>query len=335
MSYGISMAERGLMPDPLIRLGIRRLLRLRLRELEGDNGSFVAGLRNGPVAVDQDAANRQHYTVPTDFYRKVLGRRLKYSGSWWDETVRDLDGAEEAMLARYVERGELEDGQQVLDVGCGWGSLSLYLAGRFPGSRITALSNSPTQREHIELECGRRGFRNLSVITADLADWTTGERFDRLVSIECLEHMRNHAELFRRFAGWLEPDGRAFIHVFCHRRHCYPFETAGDDDWMARHFFTGGMMPSFDLFRSYDDALRVDEQWAVDGKHYARTSRAWLDRLDAARDEILALFTRDLGTGEGRRQLQRWRIFFMACEELFGYAGGDEWLVGHYRLRHV
>lgn len=336
MSLGISLAERGLLPDAITRTGIRRLLRDRLKEQAfRPPAAGIAELAAGPVAVAQDAANRQHYAVPPGFYELVLGSRLKYSSCWWDASTPDLDSAEDAMLALYIQRADLRDGQSVLELGCGWGSLCLLLAERFPNSRITSVSNSAVQRSHIEATAARRGIRNLSIVTADLATWNTSARHDRLVSIECLEHVRNHGELLRRAAHWLEDDGQAFIHIFCHQRYCYPFEVAGDDDWMARHFFTGGLMPSFDLFRHYPEHLRVVRDWQVPGTHYARTARAWLERLDQHRDEVLALFARDMPMAEARKQVQRWRIFFMACEELFGYDQGREWLVGHYLLKRA
>jgi len=335
MSLGIGLAERGVLPDGIVRHGIRGLLAERLRSLPRDDdhqGEFLAQLASAPVAVAQDAANRQHYEVPARFYQLALGPRLKYSCGYWLDTEHDLAVAEAGMLTLTCDRAGIRDGMTILDVGCGWGSLSLWMAERFPTARIQALSNSHSQRAFIEARAAERGLDNLRVTTGDLAEWTTSERFDRIVSVECLEHMRNHGELFRRFRRWLTPKGRVFIHVFTHRTTTYLFDTDGDDDWMARHFFTGGMMPAWDLFRRYDDALQVEREWLVSGHHYARTARAWLANTDAHRDEIRALFARDLGEGEAKRMLNRWRIFCMACEELWGWDGGREWPIGHYLL---
>ncbi|MHC5068226.1 MAG: SAM-dependent methyltransferase [Planctomycetota bacterium] len=333
MSLAIAAAERGLLPDSATRYGIRRLLQRRRDALSGSDDDFVAALRKAPIAVDQQAANDQHYTVPAAFYRLALGPNLKYSSCLWDDTTSDLGAAEDAMLDLYCQRAQLADGQRILDVGCGWGSLSLYLAKRYPASAITAISNSASQRAFIEHCAEQCGLSNLQVITADLATFSTEERFDRLMSIECLEHMRNHGPLFARFRTWLTADGLAFIHVFCHRDHSYLFEDDGDGDWMARHFFTGGMMPSFDLFRHYQDDLKLINRWAVNGHHYARTARAWLTNIDHHQSSIEQLFAADLGSSGGRRMFQRWRLFFMACEECFVWDDGSEWFVGHYLLR--
>lgn len=340
MSIGISLAERGFLPDRLTRAGIRQLLEQRLREEDAGEeaanqarlNAFVDGLRSGPVAIEQDAANKQHYEVPTDFYRLALGQHLKYSSCWWNERTTSLNQAEADMLALYCERAQLTNGMRILDVGCGWGSLTLYLAKNYPRSSIHAVSNSATQRAYILNECEQRGLTNVTIDTADLAGYDAPGPFDRIMSVECLEHMRNYGELFARFRRWLSDDGMAFIHVFCHREFAYPFETEGDDNWMGRHFFTGGLMPSFNLFRHFDDDLKVTEQWAVNGTHYGRTARAWLENIDRVRSEIIALFTKDLGPTEAKRMFHRWRMFFMACEELFNYRGGDEWFVGHYLL---
>ncbi|MDA3963280.1 MAG: cyclopropane-fatty-acyl-phospholipid synthase [Planctomycetota bacterium] len=334
MSIGIGLAERGVLPDLLIRRGIRSLLKQRIGELARDDESaLLAELRTSPVAVHQDAANQQHYEVPSEFYQLALGPHLKYSGCYWDETCGNLGAAEDRTLALYVERAGIEDGMDILDVGCGWGSFSLYLAQRFPQARIRGISNSATQRAFIEQQCQARGLSNLTIDTADLASYAPPGRYDRLVSVECLEHMRNHGELFRRFRTWLRDEGRAFIHVFVHHRQTYLFETEGDDNWMGRHFFTGGMMPGFKLFHSYDDALVVERDWAVNGSHYGRTARAWLHNTDLHREEITRLFNRDLDAAEARKQVNRWRLFFMACEELFNYDRGREWQVGHYLLK--
>lgn len=336
MSIGINLAERGVLPDGIVRHGIRQLLRQRIDSLppsDDDQPELIEALRTGPVAVRQDAANAQHYEVPAAFFERYLGRHLKYSCALWGERARTLDDAEAAMLAMTCGRAGLADGMDILEIGCGWGSLTLWMAERYPAARIRALSNSRSQREFIEARAAERGLTNIAIETGDLAEWHTPARYDRIVSVECLEHMRNHEELLRRCATWLRPEGRAFIHVFTHRSTSYLFEEEGEDNWMGRHFFSGGIMPAFDLLRRYDRDLEIERDWSVNGTHYARTARAWLDKLDANHEELLALFARDLGSPEAKRTLNRWRIFSLACEELWGWDQGREWPIGHYLLR--
>lgn len=335
MSLAISLVERGIVPDLLTRRGIRRLLRQRLDEEASAEGAlarrrYVAGLLDAPLAVEQAAANAQHYEVPSRLYELCLGKRLKYSSGWWDDGVRDLDEAEEAMLARSVAHAGLRDGMEILEIGCGWGSLTLYMAERFPNSKILAISNSRTQREFITARAHERGLGNVTVLTKDICDFQTGVRFDRVVSIECFEHLRNYGELFRRIRGWLKPEGRLWCHIFVHRQYTYPFEVAGEDNWMGRHFFTGGQMPAFDLFRAFDRDLIVEDAVGVNGSHYGRTARAWLANLDRNRAEARSVLS---APGEDPDvRVNRWRMFFMSCEELWNFAGGEEWLVGHYLL---
>ncbi|NCO18605.1 MAG: class I SAM-dependent methyltransferase [Gammaproteobacteria bacterium] len=332
----IELAERGQVPDALIRIGIRRLLRKRLAEQhaadpEAAAQSFarqIEQLRRSEIALETDAANAQHYEVPAAFYRQVLGRHLKYSSAEWGGKVRNLDEAEARMLRITCERAGLADGQQVLELGCGWGSLSLWMARNYPSSRIISVSNSASQREYILGEADRLGLANLEVLTCDVNQLELQRQFDRVVSVEMFEHVRNYHELMRRISGWLVPRGRLFVHIFCHRYLMYPFEIDGNDDWMGRHFFTGGLMPSADTLLWFQDDLKIRCRWLVDGRHYGRTARAWLERIDrnrsAARDALAP------GTSAPDRQLQRWRMFFMACEELFAFAGGREWMVGHF-----
>ena len=340
MSFSIELAERGLVPDVLLRAGIRRLLGKRLREealrhenLERRRAEWLEAMATAPVAPVPDLANAQHYEVPAEFYRIALGAQLKYSSAYFPPGVTSLDQAEEAMLRLTAERAQLADGQRVLELGCGWGSLSLWMAREFPRSTFVSVSNSNSQREFIEARAKERGISNLTVITADMNHLDLPPKsFDRVVSVEMFEHMRNWSALLGRVRRWLEDDGRVFIHVFAHRLFAYPFETHADDDWMGRHFFSGGMMPSLDLFHRVSAPFVVERQHEVSGVHYAKTAEAWLRNVDANVDRVEALFARDLGPGQAKVQVERWRIFFLACAELFGFEGGEQWLVSHYLL---
>jgi cyclopropane-fatty-acyl-phospholipid synthase len=273
--------------------------------------------------------------VPTVFFEAVLGRRLKYSCCLFEDGNTSLDVAEESMLRLTCERAEIENGMSVLELGCGWGSLTLWLAEHYPECKITALSNSASQRCFIEHRAYRRKLGNVKVITADMRDFATADAFDRVVSVEMFEHMRNYELLFDRVSNWLTPSGKAFVHVFCHRATPYLFETEGAGDWMGRHFFTGGMMPSEDLFRQFNGHLQIERQWRVSGLHYWRTCQEWLKNAERNRRQILARFQIDLPLREAKLRLERWRIFFMACAELFLYKGGNEWFVAHYLLGPV
>lgn len=327
----IELAETGFVPDWLIRTGIRRLLAKRIQAATASElAAFTDKLRNSPLAVATDAANDQHYEVRAAFFEKVLGPRLKYSSCFFDRTEMSLAEAEDEMLRRTCERAVIEDGMRVLELGCGWGSLTLWIAEQFPACEITAVSNSASQRSFIEARARERRLTNVRVITADMRDFGTSETFDRVVSVEMFEHMRNYELLFRRVSKWLKPDGKAFVHVFCHRNSPYLFETEGAANWMGRHFFTGGMMPSEGLFSHFADDLAIEQQWRVNGMHYWRTCEAWLNNLDRHRDATLDCFRADLSDRDAKLSLQRWRIFFMACAELFRYRGGDEWFVAHY-----
>jgi len=332
----IDWAERGWLPDWLIRFGIRQLLRERLRhpgrDVEADmerRQALLEAMRAAPVALSTEVANEQHYEVPAEYFRQCLGQHLKYSCCRWDDDVGDLDAAEAQMLRITCERAGLANRQRILELGCGWGSLSLWMAAHYPGSEITAVSNSHSQRAFIEARRDERGLANLRVITRDMNAFAPEQPgFDRIVSIEMFEHMRNWEELLRRASTWLEPAGRLFIHVFCHREHAYFFESEGADNWMGRYFFRDGLMPSDDLARHFQTDLRVKRQWRVNGQHYQRTCNEWLRRQDAARDAIMPLFEQTYGA-DARIWFQRWRMFYMACAELFGYRGGNEWFVSH------
>ena len=333
----IDWSEHGLVPDALVRAGIRRVIRERQDEIVADDveaaadrlETFVQQMA-GPVAHVPDKANAQHYEVPAAFYANVLGSRRKYSACHFAAGVERLDQAEDAALAITCARAELRDGLRILELGCGWGSLTLWIAERYPRSSVTAVSNSHSQRAHILLEAGRRGLRNIRVITADMNAFACDERFDRVVSIEMFEHMRNWRELFARVRHWLEPGGRFFMHVFVHRSVPYLFEKRGESDWMSEHFFSGGMMPSDDLALRFQQDLALVHRWRWNGTHYARTANAWLANLDANRERALAVLAGVHGDVEASQWLQRWRMFFMACAELFGYDGGRQWFVSHY-----
>lgn len=315
---------------------MRRLCAARLsQETEHEqarSAALLASIRSGPIAPVPEKANEQHYELPPSFMRLALGARMKYSCCWYETGTESLDQAEEAMLALTCARAELAPGQSILELGCGWGSLTLWMAERYPASQITAVSNSAPQREHIMATARARGLSNVTVLTADMNEFSTESRFDRVVSVEMFEHMRNYPELLRRVASWLLPGGKLFVHIFCHTHLMYPFTDEGSSDWMARHFFTGGVMPSEALLLKFQDHLVHEHTWAVPGRHYERTSNQWLENLDRNGKEALALL-RPVYGAEAAIWLQRWRMFYMACAELFGFAGGTEWRVAHYLFR--
>ncbi|MBX3419959.1 MAG: class I SAM-dependent methyltransferase [Pirellulaceae bacterium] len=336
LSFSIDAVERGVVPDRVVRAAIRRLCRQRLREC--DHGSptanqrslrdFVATMCVGPIAPVPEKANQQHYELPSEFFAAVLGRHRKYSSCLFTSETMSLDDAESKAIQDTCQLADLRDGQRVLELGCGWGSLSLWLAHFHPRSQITAVSNSASQRQYIQSQAALRGYQNLQVITADMNEFDTeSNQFERVVSIEMFEHMRNYQLLLKRISGWLKPEGKLFVHHFCHREFAYPFESEGEANWMGRYFFTGGIMPSENLLRNFGEHMHVVSQLNWPGSHYQRTANAWLANLDARRSEVWPILVNTYGRQSAARWFHRWRMFFMSVAELFGYDHGSQWFV--------
>jgi cyclopropane-fatty-acyl-phospholipid synthase len=342
MSLLLNAVEKGIVPDVAVRYGIRKLCRERLRSLTPpneqigaeENAKYVAMLKASPLAVHTDAANEQHYELPQEFFGMVLGKNRKYSSAYWPAGCASLDQAEEEALNATVERAQIHDGMRILELGCGWGSLTLFMAQKFPQSQILALSNSQSQREYILAEAAKRSLKNVNVITRNIVDTedlaATHGFFHRIVSVEMFEHLRNYEALFDRLEGWLSPNGMLFVHIFTHRAFSYTFEVEGEDNWMGRYFFTGGQMPARDLLTQFQRRLVLRKQWNWNGTHYGKTSEAWLRNMDAHKAEIIELFKKTYGPDQAGTWFNRWRVFFMSCAELFNYRHGREWGVSHY-----
>ena len=333
-----ALAERVALPDPVLRLAIAGLVGRWNRSLKGDGTAetlaMAASMERAPIAQATATANRQHYEVPTGFFRLVLGPRLKYSSCLYPPGCQSLAEAEELALAETARNAGLADGQRILELGCGWGSLSLWMARRFPRSSILAVSNSATQKAYIDGQAAALGLANLSVVTADMNDFACAGDFERIVSVEMFEHMSSWPRLLTRLRGWLEPHGRVLLHVFSHRTHAYAFDAEDEGDWIGRYFFTGGIMPSHALIRGLAHPFRVEQDWRWSGLHYARTADHWLANLDRQRRHVLAALEPTYG-GDARLWLRRWRLFFLATSGLFGHDEGAAWGISQYRLAPV
>jgi cyclopropane-fatty-acyl-phospholipid synthase len=333
--------ETDCVPEPLIRVGIQKMLSDKLSELHVDDlktrqhreESFARDLRTRPVAIKTDAANEQHYEVPTEFFKYVLGPHMKYSCALWNDGDDSLRVAEENMLKLTCQRARITNGDTILELGCGWGSLSLWMAEHYPKSQITAVSNSATQKLYIDDQARQRSLKNLTVVTANMIDFQFDEKVDRVVSVEMFEHLKNYAEMFKRIDSWLKPNGLFFMHIFTHKFYPYHYENLDGSDWLTEHFFEGGMMPSNNLPTHFQDDLICEEQWEVSGVHYQKTAEEWLVNMKNNRAQIEPILARTYGEGEVRKWWVYWKLFFLACAELWGYKDGTEWMVCHYLFR--
>ena len=335
IASAINVVERAPLPDGVTRAGVDFLVgRARRRLAKGDPGAeavFARDMHSHPIAEHADDANAQHYEVPAEFFALVLGPNRKYSCCIYDDTTRSLADAETKALAETMEHADLRDGQRILELGCGWGSLSLAMAARFPNARITGVSNSHGQRKSIEARAAARGLTNLTIVTADMNTFDASGTFDRIVSVEMFEHMSNWRALFERARGWLAADGRLFMHIFTHRAQPYRFDHNDREDWIAQYFFTGGIMPSHGLPGQFPDLFTIEKEWRWNGRHYERTALDWLANFDA-NDAEISVIMRDVYGDEATIWKRRWRLFFLATAGLFGHADGEEWGVSHYRL---
>ena len=333
MSILLKLAECGFFCDSIIRWGIRKLLAVRLLTINKNpttDKEWISRLEIGSLAVETDTANSQHYEIPATYFQSVLGVHVKYSSGLWPDTDTTLDESEAIMLQLTCERAELINGQKILELGCGWGSLSLWMASNYPRSEVVAVSNSHSQRAYIESKVEERGLKNLRIVTCDINEFKPEDTFDRVVSIEMFEHVRNHRQLLNLINDWLVPGGKLFIHIFSHCKYTYLFDVKNESDWMSKYFFTGGIMPSVELLNIASDKLEEEARWMVNGKNYSRTLEAWLKKHDAEFSTVNKAFIDCYGLKEAKIWEQRWRIFYMACSELFAYSDGKEWPVMHY-----
>ena len=331
IAMGIYLAERGFIPDRLLRFFIKRFSLSRLVEAKNEERkmSVIDGLKTGPIAENTTDANEQHYEVPAEYFKAVLGPRLKYSCCWFEDESVTLGQAEIKMMESYLERAKIEDGQTILDLGCGWGSLSLFLAERFPNSSIYSISNSNDQIEHIRNIVKEKNLGNLYPEVQDVNSLTLNQQFDRVVSIEMFEHMRNYEALLQKVKQHLKPDGLLFIHIFCHKETAYLYEESGEKDWMTRNFFRGGIMPSHDIFSHFNE-FEVQNIWKVSGTQYTRTLDEWLKIHDESKAKIMSIFQNHYQNPSVH--FYRWRLFYIACSEFFSINKGNEWFVSHYLL---
>ena len=338
LDFFINQVEKGNIPDFLVKAGIRNLCseRLKWAKKQGSDGikkhnlEWVEKLKNSPIALVPEKANEQHYEVPPEFFVKSLGENLKYSCGYWESGAQNLDESEIDMLDMYLNRSELKDGMDILELGCGWGSLTFHMAKQYPKSKITAVSNSNDQRKFIQSKCAELMIDNIDVITCDMNDFTIDKKFDRVVSIEMFEHMRNYKELLKRVSSFMKDGAKLFVHIFSHKSMVYPYEDRGPSDWMAREFFSGGLMPSHDLLSHFQDDLKLESSWKINGVNYKKTSYAWLNKMDANKNDVIEIFKKTYGEDTAFIWYNRWRIFFMACGEMFGLKNGEEWGVSHY-----
>lgn len=333
------LVATGLIPDFVLRSFINKYLNLRLSEVSRDYknkdnylNDLVSEFKNGPIAIETDEANNQHYMVPPKFFEYCLGKHLKYSCCHWEKAT-NLDEAEKEILEITIERSGIKDGDRILELGHGWGAITLFLGEKFPNSEILAVSNSSRQGEYILEQAKNRGITNIRIQTADMNDLELDEKFDRVISIEMFEHMRNYHELLKRISSWLNPEGTLFVHIFTHKDYTYKYEVVDHTDWMSKYFFSGGIMPGQNIFNSLQEHMTVKDQWKVNGKHYAKTCRAWLNKTDRYKSEIMELFRDHYSQQDARKWFHFWRVFFMSCEELFNYDNGNEWFVTHYLLQ--
>jgi len=341
INFLIKLSEKQLIPDFAIRYGIRTLLKKRIDSLVSTNPEentqskidFIHKMNSSKIALVPELANKQHYEIPASFYKYCLGRHRKYSSCYWDENTKNLDEAELISLKLTSQHAELANGQNILELGCGWGSLTLWMAKEYPKSKITAVSNSSSQKAYILEQAKKRKLKNISIITEDMNKFNPKPTYDRVVSVEMIEHMRNHRQLFKKINTWLKPGGLFFMHIFAHKNQPYLFEVEESDDWMSQYFFSGGMMPSEDLPLFFQEDLKIINQWSWSGVHYQMTANAWLKNIDLNKNKVMPVLKDIYGKNDSKKWFQRWRIFFMSCAELWGYENGKEWKVVHYLFK--